>query len=86
MIYTHVLNRGGERSPESRGCADIGTHCLAANGTMPIRISRQSGVVDIVEKALSRNENHIGLCTRCSHIMPINILNSYDSVSRYGEY
>ena len=56
------------------------------NVRIRLRISRQSGVVGTAEKALSRNENHIGLCTRCSHIMPISILNSYDSVSRYGEY
>jgi len=58
-------------------CDYTGAQPFAAiNGTMPIRISRQSRVVDIVEKSLNRHENHRGICRVVSRNMPISILNS----------
>ena len=49
------------------------------NGTMPIRIFRQSGVVDIVEKSLNRHENHRGICGPVSRNMSVSTLNSWAS-------
>jgi hypothetical protein len=42
---------------------------------MLIRISRQSGYVDIVEKSLNRHENHRGICGLVSRTMPVSIPN-----------
>jgi hypothetical protein len=46
------------------------------NGTMPIRISRQSDYLDIVEKSLNRHDNHRGICGPVSRTMPVSIFNS----------
>jgi len=43
---------------------------------MPIRIARQSGHVDIVEKFLNRHDNHSGICGLVLRTMPVNIRSS----------
>ncbi len=49
------------------------------NGASPIRISRQSGYVGIVERSLNRHDNHSGICGPVLRTMPVSIRNSWAS-------
>jgi len=50
-----------------------------ANGASPIRISRQSGYVGIVEWSLNRHDNHSGICGPILRTMPVSIRSGWAS-------
>ena len=70
------VESGWNRGTESSGFPDTRAEPVAAMkiGAMPTRLAHQFGLVDIVEKALNRHENHRGICGPVSGNMPVSML------------
>ena len=70
------VESGRARGTESSWLPDTRAEPVAAIkiGAMTTCPARQSGHVDIVEKALNRHENHRGICGTVSGNMPISML------------